>query len=114
MMEGWRKKDPTTKKTFPVGIDVLEFLTELGMEKYATEMVKAFDDCAVIAYYYLLQVGYYTVEKQRYKTKQTVQFNLEDAMFFCQNAKVHLRQLPINALEKEILSADGATLKLDH
>ena len=33
---------------------------------------------------------------------------------FCQDAKVNLRQLPINALVEEILSADGATLKLDN
>ena len=35
-------------------------------------------------------------------------------MFFRQDAKGHLRQLPINALDEEILSADGATLKLDN
>ena len=43
-----------------------------------------------------------------------MQFKLEDTMFFCQNAKGHLCQLLINALEEEILSADGATLKLDN
>ena len=53
-------------------------------------------------------------EKQRNKTKQTVQFNLEDTKMFCQDAKGHLLQLPINALDEETLSADGATLKLDN
>ena len=43
-----------------------------------------------------------------------VQFKLEDTMFFCQDGKGHLRQLRINALDEEIVSADGATLKLDH
>ena len=43
-----------------------------------------------------------------------VQFKLEDTMFFFRDAKRHLRQLPINAHDKEILSADGATLKLDN
>ena len=33
-----------------MGIDVLELLEELGMEKYATEMVKAVGDCAIIAF----------------------------------------------------------------
>ena len=33
MMEGRRKEDPPTKKKNPVGIDVSEFLVELGMEK---------------------------------------------------------------------------------
>ena len=33
---------------------------------------------------------------------------------FCQDSKRHLRQLPRNELDKDILSADGAALKLDH
>ena len=43
-----------------------------------------------------------------------MQFKLEDTMFFRQDAKGNLRQLPINALDEEILSADVATLKLDN
>ena len=43
-----------------------------------------------------------------------MQFNLEDIMFFCQDAKGHLHQLPINLIDKDILSADRATLKLDN
>ena len=53
-MEGWRKEDPPTKKKLPVRIDVLEVLAELGIGKYATEMVKAVGDCTIIAFYYLL------------------------------------------------------------
>ena len=34
--------------------------------------------------------------------------------FFCQDAKINLRQLTRNALNEEIFSADGATLKLDN
>ena len=41
-------------------------------------------------------------------------FKLEDTMFFRQDAKRHLRQLPRNALDEEILLAYGATLKLDN
>ena len=113
-MEVWRKEDPTTKKKLVVGIDVPEILAELGMEKYTTEMVKAVGDCAVIVFYYLLRLGEYTVEKQRNETKQTVHFKLEDTMFSRQDAKGNVCQLPINALDGEIFSADGATLKLDH
>ena len=57
MMEGWKKEDPPTKKNLPMGIDVPEFLAELGMEEYATEMVKSVGDCAIIAFYYFLRVG---------------------------------------------------------
>ena len=54
------------------------------------------------------------MKKQRNKTKQTVQFKLEDTILFCQDAKGHLHQLPINALDEENLSSDGTTLKLDN
>ena len=64
MMEGWRKEDPLPKKKMPVGIDVPEFLAELGMGKYATEMVKAVGDFSVIGFYYLLRVGEYTGGKK--------------------------------------------------
>ena len=73
------------------------------MGKDATEMVKAVGYCAIITFYYLLRLGEYTVKKQINETKQTVQFKLEDTIFFCQDAKGHLRQLPRNALDKEIL-----------
>ena len=56
-IERCRKEDPPTKKKLPVGIDVPIFLVELWMEKEATEMVMEVGDCAVIAFYYLLQVG---------------------------------------------------------
>ena len=72
MVEGWRKEDLPTKKKLTVGIDVPEFLSEMGMEKDATELVKAVGDCATIAFYYLLQVGEYTALK---KTKQRKRCN---------------------------------------
>ena len=43
-----------------------------------------------------------------------MQFKLEDTMFFRQDDKGNLRQLPRNVLDKEIFSADGVTLKLDN
>ena len=43
-----------------------------------------------------------------------MQFKLEDTMFFRQDSKGNLRQLPINVLDKEIFSIDGETLKLDN
>ena len=45
-------------------------------------------------------------------TNQTVQFKLEDAMFFCLDTKARLRQMPTNALDEDILSADGSTLNI--
>ena len=43
-----------------------------------------------------------------------MQFKLEDTMFSRQVTKGNLRQLPINELDEDILSADGETLKLDN
>ena len=58
----------------PVGIDVLDFLAELGMSQDATEMVKAVYDCVVIVIYYLLRVGEYTLKKKKQnKSKGAVQ-----------------------------------------
>ena len=62
------------KEKNPVGIDVPELLDELGVAKDVTEVVKAFSDCAVIAFYYLLQVGEYTLKKKKQdKTNSAVQ-----------------------------------------
>ena len=70
------------RKQLPVGIDVPEFLADLGIEQDTTEVVKAVGDCAIITFYYLLQVGEYKVKKQINETNQTVRFKLEDIMFF--------------------------------
>ena len=48
------------------------------------------------------------------KTKQNMQFKLKYAMFFRWDTKGRLIQLPTNALDEDILTADGATLKLDN
>ena len=50
----FRKQDPSTKNKFPVGIDVTEFLAELGMAKDTTEVVKAVGDYTLVAFYYML------------------------------------------------------------
>ena len=74
-MEGFRKKDPPTKKKLLVEIDVQEFLAYMGMEEDATEMVKAVGYCAVIVFYFLMQVGEYTAKKKETKQRNgAVQF----------------------------------------
>ena len=81
-MELWRKEDPPTKKTLPVVIDVPEVLAEMGMEKYSTEMVKLVGDCAVIVFYYLLQVGEYTGEKREIKQSKRCSSSWKIQFFF--------------------------------
>ena len=45
------------------------FWQSWGWKKITTEVVKAAGDCAVISLYYLLQVGEYTVKKQKKRNK---------------------------------------------
>jgi hypothetical protein len=68
----------------------------------------------MIAFYYLLRVGEYTVKGSCNSTKQTVQFKYEDVTFFQKKQMGQLRCLPCNASDELIASADGATLKLDN
>ena len=85
-LDGWRKGDPPTQKKLPVEVDVPEFLAALGLADDSTEQVKAVGDQALIAYYYLLRVGEYTVKGSRNESKQTVQFKMEDVTFFKKNS----------------------------
>ena len=68
----------------------------------------------MVAFYYLLRVGEYTIKGTRNDTKQTVQFKLEDVTFFKKNATGKLCCLPRGAPDHMIMTADGATLKLDN
>ena len=113
MMAGWKKQDPPTIKKLPVAIDVPEFLSAVGAMT-TNELDRAIGDLVLIAFYYLLRVGEYTVKERRNSSKQTVQFRLQDVTFFKRNRKGHLRQLGRFATRNEILTADSATLKLDN
>ncbi len=68
----------------------------------------------MIAFYYLLPVGEYTVKGSQNSTKQTVQFKYEEVTFFHKNNRGQLQCLPCNASDELIASADSATLKLDN
>jgi hypothetical protein len=68
----------------------------------------------MIAFYYLLRVGEYTVKGSRNNTKQTVQFKYKDVTFFKKNNHGELQCLPRDAPAHLISSVDGATLKLDN
>ena len=72
MLGGWRKEDPPTKKKIPVGVDIPEFLAQLGRDKDATELVKAVVDLTLIAFYYLFRVGEYTIKGSRNNTKNSI------------------------------------------
>ena len=68
----------------------------------------------MVAFYYLLRVGGYTVKGSWNNTKQTVQFKYKDVSFFKKNNQGQLRCLPCDAPAALIMMANRATLKLDN
>jgi hypothetical protein len=101
-------------KKLPVEADIPEYLCYMGQTKNASPLEAAVSDLAVIAFYYLLRVGEYTVKGTRNSSKQRVQFKLEGVTFFGKDSKGHLTQLGRNAPRELIMSAQSATLKLDN
>ncbi len=82
MIDGYAKEDPPTRKMLPVETDVPELLVEMEYGNSGTAHTQAIGDLSLIAFYYLLRIGEYTVTGKRNNTKQTVQFKLEDVTFF--------------------------------
>ena len=113
ILDGWRKEDPPTTKQLPVEADVPELLAERGRNGHS-EIDRAIGDLTLIAFYYLLRIGEYTIKGKRNETKQTVQFKYEDITFFKKNAAGQLRCLSRDAPAHLIAAADGATMKLDN
>ena len=114
MMAGWKNLDPPTIKKLPIAIDIPELLSAIGLAQGANALDKAIGDLVLIAFYYLLRVGEYTIKGHRNNTKQTVQFRLQDVTFFKRDTNGRLKQLSRTATNGDILSADSATLKLDN
>ncbi len=113
MLDGYRKVDPPTKKMLLVQADP-ELLVETAYKFGSSEWDKATADFMMIAFYYLLCIGKYTVKGTQNNSKQTVQFKYEDVTFFRKNNLGQLQCLPRDAPDKLISTADGATLKLDN
>ena len=80
-LDGWRHADPPTQKKLPVESDVSEYLVNKAGHKAATALNQAIADLRIIAFYYFLRVGEYTVKRNRNETKHTVQFKMEDVTF---------------------------------
>ncbi len=112
--DGWRKDDPPTIKKLPVEADVPELLSHIGSRPTANELDRAIGDLSLIAFYYLLRVGEYTVKQSRNHSKQTVQFRLGDVTFFKTDVLGNIRQLSRAAPLSHIMAATSATLKLEN
>jgi hypothetical protein len=61
-----------------------------------------------------LRIGEYTTKVIRNNSKQTEEFKLGDITFFKKDKQGNLRCLPRDAPSHLIMSADGATMKLDN
>ncbi len=114
MLEGFGKTDPPTMKKLPIGIDIPEYISVCSLRPAASTHNKAVADLILIAFYFLLRVGKYTVKGAKTSTKQTVQFRLQDTTFFAHDTLGRLHQLPQNAPLHVILEAHSVTLKLDN
>ena len=125
MMAGFKKVDKPTVKKLPVEVDIPEYIAGFGKQKDASNRDKAIGDLTLTGFYYLLRVGEYTMKARTRNTKcspsvpvesdnakQTVTFRVCDVTFFKKDHKGRLRQLPRNAPEEDIMTADSATLKL--
>jgi hypothetical protein len=79
MIDGYTKADPPTQKKLPVEADVPELLLEMGYGKSGSIQLQAVGESSLIAFYYLLRIGEYTVKRQRDRSKrakkQTVNSN---------------------------------------
>jgi hypothetical protein len=113
-LDGWRNEDGPVKKKMPVEADVPEWLVKCAYQPGGTNLNKAVADLILIAFYFLLRVGEYTVKGKRNNTKRTVQFRMRDVTFFKKDKWGRLKQIPRNAPARVILAADAATLKLDN
>ena len=82
MLDGWRKTDGPVLKKLPVEADIPEFIMKLGLQVGASAKDKAVGDLALIAFYYLLRIGEYTVKGSWNESKQTQQFKVGDVTFF--------------------------------
>jgi hypothetical protein len=114
MFDGFCKADPPTTKQLPVEVDVSEFLVNLGLSPEARELNHSIGNLTMIAFYYLLCIGKYTMKGMRNNSKQTQEFKLGDIDFFAKDKQSNLCCLPQDAPSEQIELADGATMKPDN
>lgn len=114
MIEGFHKDDPPTIKKLPIEVDIPEYISLCSLRPTAPERSKAVADLILIAFYYLLRIGEYTIKGKRNNSKQTVQFQIQHITFFKHDKNGRLQQLPRNASDDDIITAHSATLRLEN
>ena len=114
MLRGFKKDDPPTMKKLPIEVDIPEYISLCSLRPAAAEQTRATADLILIAFYYLLRAGEYTVKGKRNNTKQTIQFQVKHITFFAHDSTGRLQQLPRTAPDHDILTAHSATLRLEN
>jgi len=113
-LDSWRHEDPPTLEKLPVESDVPEYLVNKSGHRLATALDQAVADLTTIAFYYLIRIREYTVKQNNNEIKRTVQFKRKDIIFFRKDKLGRIMCLSRNAPLTDILTADGAMLKLDN
>jgi hypothetical protein len=88
---GWISEGgPVHSEKLPIQADVPELLVKTVYQPGKPAQQQATADLTMIAFYYLLRVGKYTIKGSRNSTKQTVQFKYKDVSFFKKNTRGQL------------------------
>jgi hypothetical protein len=113
-LDGWKKADPPSRKKLPVEVDVPELLVKWGVVMGAAALATVVGDLTLIAFYFLLRVGEYTIKNKRNESKQTIPFKMENIAMFKRDELGQLRQLSRLAPNHDIMTADSAAMTLDN
>jgi hypothetical protein len=112
LVEGFKRQDPLAVPQLAIPIKVPQECRRAGAASGCAKL-EAVGDLALIAFYYLLQVGEYTKPKYVKTTTgtkratRTEQFKIKDIGFFKDN-KILPRHSPLHILQ----TADSCTLKI--
>jgi hypothetical protein len=71
MIDGYITANPPTKKMLPFKADVPKLLVKMGYDKSGLAHSQVVGDLSLIAFYYLLCIGEYTVKGKQNESKQT-------------------------------------------
>jgi hypothetical protein len=64
-LQGWGKEDPPTEKKLLVEVDVVQHLVKCSMAPGADSRLRCIADWILIAFYFLLHIGEYTLKGRR-------------------------------------------------
>ncbi len=81
MLDGYKKVDPATRKRLPIQSNVPELLVETAYQPGITVCQRATADLTMIAFYYLLRVGEYTIKGLRNNTNKLFNSNTRMCCF---------------------------------